>query len=334
MEDKLGLSQKLKKVNPMDEIFGLSENSEHIEYIPIEMLIHYTEHKFKLYTGQRKQDLIDSIKTHGILTPIIVVPANDGYYMILAGHNRVECGKEAGLKDIPARIMNNISKEEAKEIVMITNLFQRSFSELPISEKAEIIADYYSLLKERGKNISDIENEMQKFSELSPVGTGDKKGTVSPLGTLSLNGTRQVGQEYSLSKNSIARLLRINMLIPELKNRVDVEEISIRAGVDLSYLAIEEQVIIEDIIKIHNIKIDMRKSSQLKILSKNAKLTDKEIQLILLAKEKNDSIIVKTKPIKLNTNIIKKYFHNNQAQEEIQDIIEKALEKYFEEGDR
>ncbi len=325
MEGKLGLSQKLKKVNPMDEIFGFNEKSEPIENIPIENLIHYTKHKFKLYTGQRKLDLIESIRKHGILAPIIVIPEKNGHYMIIAGHNRTECGKEAGLKEIPAIIKRSLSPIKIRELVIETNLFQRGFAELPISEKAEIIADYYSLLKERGKNISDIEDEMQKFSELSPVGTDNDN--VSSLGT------RQVAQEYSLSKNSIARLLRINMLIVELKSRVDTEEMSIRAGVDLSYLTIEEQFIIEDIIRIHNIKIDMRKSSQLKILSKNAKLTDKEIQLILLAKEKDDSINAKVKPIKLNINIINKYFNNNQELEEIQDIIEKALEKYFEEGD-
>ena len=317
MEEKLGLSQKIKKVNPMDELFGLNKDSEQIENIPVEILIHYTEHKFKLYTGQRKQDLIESIREYGILTPIIVIPSTNGYYMILAGHNRFECGKEAGLKEVPARIMKNISKKEAKEIVMITNLFQRSFSELPISEQAEIISDYYSLLKEKGKSISDIENEMQKYSELSPVGT------------------RQVAQEYSLSKNSVARLLKINMLIPELKSRIDTEQISIRAGVDLSYLKVEEQSFIEDIILTHNIKVDMKKSSQLKILSQSSQssgLTNSEIKSILFAKD-TDVNSRQFKPVKLSTNIVNKYFKNNQAEKEIQDIIERALEKYFKEGD-
>lgn len=312
MEDKLGLSQKLKKVNPMDEIFGFNDNSEQIEKIPIEMLIPYTEHKFELYTGQRKQDLIDSIREDGIIFPIIVIPATNGYYMIIAGHNRAECGKEAGLKEIPAIIKENLSQKQIRKIVIRTNLFQRGFSELPISQQAEVISDYYYMLGEKGENVADIEDEIK----LSPPGT------------------RQVAQEYSLSKNSIARLLRINMLIVELKNRVDTEEISKRAGVNLSYLSEDKQLIVEDIIKKHKIKIDTIKSTQLKILSKSGELTDTDINLILLGKEKNKDTKEKIKPIKLNTNIIKKYFHNNQAQEEIQDIIEKALEKYFEEGDR
>ena len=168
MDSKLGLSKKLKKINPMDEIYGLnssddSSSSKRIENISVEMLIHYKKHKFELYTGKRKLDLINNIKSNGILMPIIVTPDENGYYMVLAGHNRLECGKEAGLKEIPAIILNNVSEEDAEEIVIITNLFQRSFSELPISKKAEIISDYYNLLKKKGKGISEIEKEIEQF---------------------------------------------------------------------------------------------------------------------------------------------------------------------------
>ncbi|QSX05455.1 ParB N-terminal domain-containing protein [Sedimentibacter sp. zth1] len=330
MEGKLGLGNRLKKINPLDDVFGIENNqSEQIEQIPIDMLVHYIEHKFKLYSGQRKQDLVQSIKTHGILTPIIVTPSQNEQYMILAGHNRTECAKEAGLKEIPAKIIKNITKLQAKQIVIETNLFQRSFSELPTSEKAEIISDYYELKKENGENISDIETEIQKLSELSPVGTEDKKASVSPLGT------RQIGQKYSLSKNTIARLLRIHKLVAELKEKIDAEEISLRAGVDLSYLLQNEQHIVVEIINQHDIKIDMKKSAQLKMLKKELQqLEEQDIKTILLASSSNQSNVQKKiKPIKIKRKLIEKYFKKEQDEDEIQNIVEKALEKYFEEGD-
>lgn len=330
MEGKLGLGNKLKKVNPLDEVFYNKENDkleEQLKNIPLEKLIHYCEHKFKLYTGQRKKDLIESIKSNGILTPIIVTPKEDKY-MILAGHNRTECAREAGLKEIPSKILKNLTDAEEKKIVIETNLFQRSFSELPTSQKAEIIAEYCELKQTNGENITDIEEEIKALEETSPVGTESNTEKTSPVGT------RKIGQEYSLSKNTIARLLRINKLINLLKDRVDNGEISIRVGVDLSYLNKIEQYAVEEIIEKHNIKIDMKKSVQLKQLKKNLtenqQLDEEDIKNILLASNQcNKDYSKKRKPIKVKTELVEKFFTPEQQYEQIQNIIEKALEQYF-----
>lgn len=303
----LDIGSKLKKINPLDDVYG-----EQIEMIPIEKLVHYEEHKFKLYDGQRKSDLVESIEKLGILTPIIVKPYDDKY-MILAGHNRTECAKEAGLTEIPAKIMN-VTSMQARQIVIETNLFQRSFSEFTTSEKADIISDYYSLMQKQGKNTSEIESELQKIQneneDLSPVGT------------------RQIATEYSLSKNSIARLLRIHKLIDDLKQKIDEKQISVRAGVDLSYLTQKNQHDVNDIIDNYDIKLDMKKSQLLKNEAKETELSVEEIKAILIDAINNKDGDKKKKTIKIQKNIVEKYF-TNQSEDEIQDIIEKALEKYF-----
>jgi ParB family chromosome partitioning protein len=72
----------------------LSQENQ-VKQIPLEMLQAYSNHKFKLYDGERLEDMVQSIKEHGVLTPIIVRPVDGGNYEILAGHNRVNASKIA-----------------------------------------------------------------------------------------------------------------------------------------------------------------------------------------------------------------------------------------------
>ena len=94
----------------------------------------FPDHKFKLYTGQRLDDMVSSIKEYGILMPVILWH-HEGLYIILSGHNRVNAGKIAGLTKCLVIIKENLSYEDAVLIVTETNLRQRSFDDL-LSETA------------------------------------------------------------------------------------------------------------------------------------------------------------------------------------------------------
>ena len=85
-----------------------------ITNIKLDSLIPFADHPFKLYEGQRLEDLVCSIKEEGVTEPIIVRPIGDGKYEILAGHNRVHAAREAGLNVIPSIIRADLSDEEAR----------------------------------------------------------------------------------------------------------------------------------------------------------------------------------------------------------------------------
>ena len=102
----------------------------------------FRNHPFRLYEGERLNEMVESIKIHGILSLVIVLETNDGYEM-LAGHNRLKAAKIAGLSEIPAIIKTDLSEEEAYVYVIETNVLQRSFSELLPSEKAAVLALRY-----------------------------------------------------------------------------------------------------------------------------------------------------------------------------------------------
>ena len=106
-----------------------------VRSIDIDKLIPYKNHCFKLYEGERLDDMVRRVQNYGIMVPIIVrnVPDSDTYE-ILSGHNRVNAAKIAGKKNVPALVKENLPDEFAELYLIETNLLQRGFKELRISE--------------------------------------------------------------------------------------------------------------------------------------------------------------------------------------------------------
>ena len=177
-------------------MLGSSENQ--VQQIPVERLVPYYKHPFQLYQGERLQDMVDSIQKNGILVPLVVRPCM-GDYEILVGHNRWNAAKLAGLSAVPAIVKSNLSEEEAEMYVIESNLMQRGFDNLKISEQAAVVALRRNQMFSQGKR-NDIIRELQELEQPSrkPL-TADK-----------------VGSEYGLSRNSVTRLVRIESLHPEM----------------------------------------------------------------------------------------------------------------------
>ena len=89
----------------------INAKGDTIYNIPLDKLIPFASHPFKLYSGQRFRDMVESIKENGVLIPIIVRPVDESSYEILSGHNRTTGAKEAGLETVPAIIRNNLTDE-------------------------------------------------------------------------------------------------------------------------------------------------------------------------------------------------------------------------------
>lgn len=113
-----------------------------VEMLDIDVIKPFRHHPFHLYEGERLNDMVESIKEHGVLNPVIVRKMHYGYEM-LSGHNRQNAAKLAGLKQILAFVKDNLPDEEAYVYVIETNLMQRSFTDLAISEKAAVLAERY-----------------------------------------------------------------------------------------------------------------------------------------------------------------------------------------------
>ena len=298
-----------------------------LRYVDIDTLKPFKNHLFKLYEGERYEDMKASIEEHGILTPIIIRPIREeasiveSEFEILSGHNRVKIAQDLGLRRIPAIIKRDLSDEDAMIYAVETNLLQRSFSDMAHSEKAAVLKLQHESMFSQGKR-NDIKNEL--FS-IENVGKSDNKSTSSPMGT-ELRTDEKIGNEYGLSRNNVARYLRISKLIPELLNKVDIGEIPFRAGVDISFLSEEEQGNLHEILSEGFYKINLKNAAALKdFLKSENKLTQLNIIEILDGKKK----IKKQKAVMiLKPKTLKKYFKPEQKPEEIEAEIIEAIEFY------
>lgn len=286
-----------------------------VKQIPCDMLKPYHNHRFELYTGERLEDMVESIKENGVLSPIIVQPCNSGYE-ILIGHNRWNASKIAGLPTVPAIVKEGLSEDEAEMYVIESNLMQRGFDNLKISEQAAVIAQRHSEMFSQGKR-NDIIRELQMLD-------GTANLTSRPMGE-KLDTDDALSEQYGLSSRNVSRLLRINKLIDELKNLIDNGTLAVRSGVELSFLSEETQLEIFELAE--DYKIDMKKAKQLRDSADNdGNVNNADIIRILDGKKNNAD---KGKSVKISNDIYSRYFEPTAKPKEIAETIEKALEMYF-----
>ena len=206
--------------------------------------------------------------------------------------------------------------------VIETNLIQRSFSDMSHTEKAAVIALHHSKMFSQGKRndiieqLKIIENPHKHTDNETRSQVANKKKTIS-----------KVGQEYGLSKDTVARYLRVNQLISTLKDYLDNGYVAFLSAVALSYLNEDEQMLVADCIERNSLSVDMKKADILRRFSDKGKLNSESIYRILSGKTNPKPN--RTPTVKVDKAVYAKYFRPNQSVKEVQDIVEKALEMYF-----
>ena len=188
-----------------------------VEQIAIDSIKAFHNHPFHLYEGERLNDMVESIREHGVLNPVIVRKLGKGYEM-LSGHNRANAAKLAGLTEIPAIVKVGLSEAEAYVYVIETNLMQRSFTDLLPSEKAAVMAAHYDKVCCQGKR-NDIIRELQILSGADPDDTCCHNGN-------KLKSLDVIASEYGVASRHAARYLRLNHLIQPFKNLRDENKIA------------------------------------------------------------------------------------------------------------
>ena len=212
--------------------------------IPVEEIHPFHDHPFRLYEGDRLEDMVQRIREHGVLNPVIVRKAARGYEM-LAGHNRTNAAKIAGLTEVPAIVKTDLSDKDAYVYVIETNLLQRSFAELLPSEKAAVLVARYEKISSQGKR-NDIRQEIEALEETCGHDVHkSRKRTCGHDVHKSQKSRDGLGEEYGMTGRNIARYMRLDRLLPEFKDAVDKGILAMVAAVDLSYLNVKMQKLIE-----------------------------------------------------------------------------------------
>ena len=290
-----------------------TESGNGLQYLPLDAVKPFHDHPFRMYEGERLEDMVQSIREHGVLNPVIVRKQEDGYEM-LSGHNRQRAAMLAGIDKIPAIVKENISDEDAIVYVIETNMIQRSFSELLPSEKAAVLAVRYEKISSQGKR-NDI---LQEIAALN-----GQEGTCGHDVHKSRS-RDELGNEYGMTGRNIARYMRVDKLIPEFKEELDNGALSLVAAVDLSYLSEKEQKAVATAVSEDKVKLNPKNAAAIRAESGN--ITRKSIREIVdsAARQKKKEMV----NIKLPTAVYQKYFADRKTAEAT-DIVEKALEAWF-----
>ena len=316
------MSKKLVKREIIDAVDFLLEDTSVLEQgdiqnIELDLLEAYHDHPFTLYTGKRLDDMVESVKENGILSPIIVLKKEDEAYEILSGHNRVNAARLANLKTVPCIIKENLSDKEAYTYVIETNLMQRSFSDLLPTEKALVLKMRYEKIANQGKR-NDLQKEINNLEQ----GIIEKENKSEDK----TDSRKILGKEYSLSGASIARYLRLNELSKSWKQEVDSEKIGLTMAVDLSYLPKKIQEYLYQQCEELELSLKPSDAKTLHLMNRQENLNQETVTTYLLNLKKPK--MKEYQNIKLSQSIYQKFFQD-KAKEDVEEVVEKALELYF-----
>lgn len=290
-------------LRPLDNLFEPTIKEEPkttgTNSLSIDSLNAFKGHPFKMYTEDRMTEMVESVKEHGVIAPILVRPNKDGEgYEIISGHNRVEACRRAGIKDIPATI-RELDDDTAIIIMVDSNLRQRD--KLLPSEKAKAYQMKLEAIKRQGQR-TDLTS--------SQVGMKSK-------GKQSLD---VIGEEAGDSRNTVHRYIRLNNLIPALIEYVDEGKLAFNPAVEVSYLDQADQEIVFEIMDRDQISPSLSQAQKLHKLAAAEKISDTAIEAVMLVEKPMYETIT------FRRNTMEKYFPRGTSGREIEQTIIRLLE--------
>ena len=324
LDDLLGVARKVENTAAAEDKPAQPANNG-FQILSPEAIRGFRGHPFRLYEGDRLNDLVESISENGVLVPAIVrkieSDENGFEYEMLAGHNRQNAAVIAH-RELPCIVKENLSDHDAWIYVIETNVLQRSFSEMLPSEKAAVLALRYSKMICQGRR-NDIIEELKRLGNPDEI----KENKTCGIDCHKSKSRDVVGAEYNLKGRAVANYLRINELSVALKIRIDDGEFTIAAAVQLSYLEQEEQQMVEAVLSESEYKVNESKAVLLREYT--GKLTPERAEQILSGEfnrkpKKSTAAAFKVKPA-----IYKKYFTASITQKEFDSIVDEALALYF-----
>lgn len=286
----------------LDELFmteaGRKEARQpKIQDIPIELIDDFPNHPFQVRLDEDMDQLVESVKQNGIITPVTLRPKEDGRYEIVSGHRRKKACELAGLTTVKAEV-KRLSRDEAV-ILMVESNLQRS-KILP-SEKAFSYKMRLDAMNHQGQRT---------------------EWTLCPVGT-KLNSAETISKDSGDSERQVFRYIRLTYLLPALLTMVDEGRIAFRPAVELSYLTEAEQRSLLETISYEDATPSLAQAIKMKEFSQAGKLNADVILSIMCEQKPNQ----KEKYV-LKAEKLKPYLPQNITPQQTEDYILKALEYY------
>jgi len=270
-----------------------------IEMLPLDQLHPFPDHPFKLYSEDRMLEMTESVRQSGVLTPILVRPVKDGDgFEIISGHNRVEAAKRAGLSEVPGTI-REMDNETAIIAMIDSNLRQRE--KLQPSEKAFAFKMKLDAIKRQGQRTDLTSRQV--------VGK--------------LENAARVGEEVRESGRQIQRFIRLTELIPPLLDMVDENKLAFNPAVAISYLNVEQQCWLMEIMEKEECSPSLTQADHLKQLAQLGKLDYPVLETVMSEPKSQQTQIT------LKQDRIAKFFPKDASTQQMEETILKLLENWY-----
>lgn len=285
--DELFMNDAERKENKLPRIYD----------IPLSEIDDFPDHPFKVKLDEDMDQLVQSIKERGIITPVTLRPKEDGRYEIVSGHRRKKACELAGFDTVKAEV-REMTRDEAI-ILMVESNLQRSVI-LP-SEKAFSYKMRLEAMNRQGQR-SDL--------------------TSTPVVSKSRS-NEELGSEHGESREQVRRYIRLTELIPELLDLVDEGRIAFRPAVELSYLQKEEQGALLEQIAYADATPSLAQAIKLKRFSQDGKLNNEVIESIMSEEKPNQR-----EKINIKYAEARRFIPASVPYEKTGEYILKALEHY------
>lgn len=293
------------ELSAFDDLFETDESREELKRerlmdVSVTDIQDFPDHPYQVKDDENMMELVESIKTYGLLQPVLLRQLENGTYEMVSGHRRKRAFELAGIEKIPSRVME-LTDDEAILMMVDSNL-QRD--EILPSEKAKAYKMRLDAMKRQG---------MRTDLTSSPLGIkSDRKQSLDTL-----------GEEVGESRNQIHRYIRLNELIPELLSLVDEKQIALRPAVEISYLPKEAQEWLSEAIELNLATPSHAQTIKMRKFQEQGELTKGVVESIMMEEKPNQ----REKPVfkdKRITNLIPK----SVPYEKQCDYVVKALECY------
>ena len=300
--------QDKKMVLPkLDDLFTSQEQRDNpvdeVKEIELYKIGEFPDHPFRVIDDDKMEEMVKSVKEHGVLLPVIVRKRGEGNYQMISGHRRKRACELAGIDKIKC-IVKELTDDEAT-ILMVDSNIQRE--EILPSEKAFAYKMKLEAMKHQGKRVDLEENE-----------------TSDPMGW-KLESANKLGKEVGESMTNIRRYIRLTYLIPELLEQVDNKRIAFRPAVELSYLSEENQYVVENIFEFDEVTPSLSQAIRLKKLEQEGNLTEEKIEEILQQEKPNQK-----EYIKIHNEKIEKYIPSRVKESgNVEDFIIQCVQDYI-----
>ena len=264
--------------------------------LPVDRIVPFDDNPYQVLDNEEMDELVQSIKERGILSPLIVLPKPDDAHTfeLISGHRRLFAAKKAGLKKVPA-VVCNVSRDEAAIMVVDSNLHREHI--LP-SEKAKAYKLKMAAMKRQGKR-TDLTSD-----QVGPKLTAKEISDVD-------------------SASQVKRYIRLNNLVPELLSLVDENRIALTPAVELSYLTEDEQKNLLETIESEDCTPSLAQAQQMRKLSEQGKLDMDAIFGVMTKPKANQKEMVR-----LPMESISRFLPKNATPKDAAQFIEKACEHY------